>query len=214
MSVIAGRGGWGAPAPDGEKAKETSVAVASNGDVYFTEPYFWRVRKISGGVVTTVAGNGQYPDIPPHEGDKATTVPIPADAIAIDADDNLYVTGQPSQNLLRIGNDNTVHIAWWNQGWLTGASGMLTTDPAGFVWFAPPSLHDDRDLFRVENGSAVSKGNFTDSRGTAVAVDSDGSMYVGLNGAIRKKAPGRASSYLIRHCRTRRRGLARSHGAG
>src|SRR5579883_473325 len=63
LSVIAGNGTHGysgdqGPAPNAQLAFPSAVALDSAGNVYIADSAGNRVRKVSNGVITTVAGNG------------------------------------------------------------------------------------------------------------------------------------------------------------
>lgn len=63
LSLVAGNGtfgfsGDGGPATSAELYFPNGVAVDSSGNLYITDTYNNRVRKVSGGVITTAAGTG------------------------------------------------------------------------------------------------------------------------------------------------------------
>jgi len=65
ITTVAGNGnccygGDGGPATSAELYDPTGVAVDAAGNVYIADYYNERVRKVAGGTITTVAGNGSY----------------------------------------------------------------------------------------------------------------------------------------------------------
>src|SRR4051812_2108377 len=96
VDTVAGNGMQGA-GPDGAMATQTSIvprqiAIDANGNIFFTEPDYVRVRKITpDGVVTTVAGTGQMGGFfEDGNGKPATSVGLQSPSgIAVDGAGNL-----------------------------------------------------------------------------------------------------------------------------
>src|SRR5260370_29918410 len=64
VTTVAGNGTYGysgdnGPATSAQISYINSVAVDSTGNLYITDTYNYRIRRVSGGIITTVAGNGK-----------------------------------------------------------------------------------------------------------------------------------------------------------
>jgi sugar lactone lactonase YvrE len=72
------------------------VAVDAFGDVYVADEYNYRVRKITAsGRITTLAGNGKFPDSPTADDQRglATSLPLALPAgLAVDKQGNVYIS--------------------------------------------------------------------------------------------------------------------------
>ena len=98
ITTIAGTGaagfsGDGGPATAAALNKPAGLALAANGDLYFADTANNRVRKISGGTISTVAGNGQG-TIASNVGDGGPALAAMVFAplsIAIDSKGDLYI---------------------------------------------------------------------------------------------------------------------------
>ena len=108
VSTFAGNGGYGAT--NGSVTMATfrnpvGVAVATNGDVYVADNTNHRIRKISGGIVTTFAGN----DVAGSNDGPAvsSTFNYPTD-LAFDSNGNLIVADRENNKIRKIAPDGTV----------------------------------------------------------------------------------------------------------
>jgi sugar lactone lactonase YvrE len=97
---LAGRSSDGdnGPAASAPLANASGVAVDSSGNLYIAEPGGARVRKVSGGVITTVAGNGTGGD-----GGQAISAALNGPiGVAVDASGNLYIADQGSNRIRKV----------------------------------------------------------------------------------------------------------------
>src|SRR5205823_6915904 len=78
----------GGPATSAAIDGPTGIALGRNGDVYFSDSSNSRVRKISNGVITTVAGNGMSNF---RDGPGTTASLVGPQGIALDTAGNLYI---------------------------------------------------------------------------------------------------------------------------
>ena len=106
ITTIAGTGntaynGEGLPALQTNVAAPGALIIRADGSLLFSDRGLYRVRRLSGGVVTTLAGNGVYAFS--GDGGPATAAGIKsADGIALDAAGNLYIGDVGSRRLRRV----------------------------------------------------------------------------------------------------------------
>ncbi len=103
---FAGSGSLGSAGDNGPATQATlsypqALAVDSKGNVYIGDASN-RIRKVSGGIITTVAGNGSLGT--PPDGAMAKTSPLPGlpASLGFDDADNLYVSCQNTGAIYRI----------------------------------------------------------------------------------------------------------------
>ncbi len=201
LSTVAGKGGWWNGSPDGTNALQAEVAypvapaVSPAGEVYYSELYRYRVRKVSGdGTIVTVAGNGNYP-VPALfvEGQKAVNVAISAGSLAFDPAGNLYISDPSSDVIWRVTADGILHKA---ASVFTGAVGQpayLAVDPSGTIWFL---LHrgSETHLWRFdEDGKAQDVRSVpflnSDMFPPPFSIDAAGNLYFVQSEALYKVPP-------------------------
>jgi uncharacterized protein (TIGR03437 family) len=164
VTTFAGNGaasfaGDGGLATDAALNNPMAVAVDATGAVYIADTNNQRIRKVSGGTITTIAGNGNS-DFS-GDGGPATAAafgnPV---GIAVDATGNIYVADSLNQRIRRISNGNITTIAGNGTAGFSGDGGAATG----------ASLNLDQYYF------------------DGVAVDAAGSLYIadGQNLRIRK----------------------------
>jgi trimeric autotransporter adhesin len=90
---VAGYSGDNGPATSAELNSPTGLAVDGNGALYISDEGNRRVRKISGGIITTVVGDGQNGCALPTDS-QAICDP---QAVSVDPQGNLYFTSRYSQ---------------------------------------------------------------------------------------------------------------------
>jgi sugar lactone lactonase YvrE len=163
ITTVAGHGGnvyggdYNGPATSAQLYLPTGVAVDSVGNFYIVDTDNARIRKVSDGVISTVAGNGSYG----FSGDNgpATSAQLQATGVAVDSAGNLYIADNGNNRIRKV-------------------SGGLITTVAG----------DGTQGFSGDNGPAAS----AELNGPAsIAVDSAGNLYVAdtLNNRIRLLQP-------------------------
>ena len=116
MTTIAGRGsgvngfGDGGPATAAFFASVNSVAVDSAGNVYVSDQVANRVRKISNGIITTVAGNGTRGFT--GDGGPATSAELfGPTTIRVDAAGNLYIVDGGNYRIRKVSKGIITTIA-------------------------------------------------------------------------------------------------------
>ncbi len=161
ITTIAGTGtsGYstdGFPATSVQIGNISSLATDASGAVYFVENEYFRVRKISGGILTTVAGNGTGANT--GDGGPATSASLRPLGVAIDGTGNIYISvvGLIATSYSYIRKVNTAGIINTIAG--TGTTGYsgdggpalsadisfaggLCTEAAGNIYFADNTHH-------------------------------------------------------------------------
>jgi uncharacterized protein (TIGR03437 family) len=202
LTKVAGGGNPGAanldniPAVDALLSTPYGVAVDPSADIYFADSTAARVRKISGGVITTVAGGGSVLG----DNGPATSAQLSDPlGIAVDAGGNLYIA---DFNRVRMVSNGTIDtIAGNGTAGYQGDGGVATAaevaspngvavDSSGNLYIADTGNNRVR---MVAGGLATTvAGNgtygFTGSNGAAtsatlgapsgVAADSSGNLYI------------------------------------
>jgi uncharacterized protein (TIGR03437 family) len=203
LTLVAGNGeccgfsGDNGPATSAQLYDPMGVAVDSAGNLYIADGYNYRIRKVSGGVISTVAGGGSS---------LADNVPATSaqlyhpDAVAVDSAGNLYILDhyrirKVSNGVISTVAGNGVCCAFGgDNGPATSASLFSPTgiavDSAGNLYIADTGNNRIREVtngvittvagtgmqgFSGDNGPATSAQLFAPY---GVAVDSAGNLYI------------------------------------
>jgi hypothetical protein len=115
ISTIAGTGtfgfaGDGGPATLANLANPTAVAVDAGGNIYIADTNNQRIRKISGGTITTVAGNGTA-GFSGDNGPGTSAMVSNPQALAVDASGNLYIADTSNNRVRKLASGNITTIA-------------------------------------------------------------------------------------------------------
>jgi sugar lactone lactonase YvrE len=137
ITTVAGNGGDGyqgdnGPATAAMLSSPTGVAVSATGDYYIADTVNNRVRMVSNGVITTVAGNGTNDFTGYNATATSAAVGMPA-GVAVDSNGDLYITD--ARRILKVSKGKVTTL-----GGLAGAQG-IAVDTAGRVYVADPSSH-------------------------------------------------------------------------
>src|ERR1019366_9345320 len=202
ITTVAGNGtsgniGDNGPATGAQLNYPTGVAVDSAGNLYIADQYNHRIRKVSNGVITTVAGSGTAG----FSGDNgpATSAQLyyPA-GVAVDAAGNLYIADQYNHRIRKVSNGVITTVAGSGTAGFSGDNGPATSaqlsgpggvaaDSAGNLYIADTSNYRIR---KVSNGviTTAAGGGSGGDNGPAtsaqlnypagVAVDSAGNLYI------------------------------------
>ena len=139
-TLYPGYSGDGGPAIDASLNYPQGITVDSNDNIYFTDAYNHRLRKIDlNGIITTVAGNG----IADFSGDGGlasnASINRPWD-VFIDADENIYIVDQANNRVRMINSSGIITTIAGNGefvGFPTGDGGPATSailaSPAGIA---------------------------------------------------------------------------------
>ena len=163
---VAGFSGDSGPATKAQLNGPKGIAVDSVGNVYFADAGNGRVRRVSNGVITTVAGNG--PGVGGDNGPALNAGLTYMHGVAVDSAGNLYIA------IADVGDPGHQRIRKVSNGVITTVAGNGT------------------DGFSGDNGPATSAELNSASQSLSVAVDSPGNLYIADSGnqRIRKVSNG------------------------
>ena len=216
ITTVAGNGtqgfsGDGGPATNAQLYYPGSVAVDSAGNLYFADSDNFRIRKVSNGVITTVAGNGTFGFS--GDGGPATSAELIPYGVAVDSGGNLYIADGFNHRVRKVSNGVITTVAGDGVPGFSGDNGPaisaqlgypsdVAVDSAGNLYIADDANNRIR---KVSNGVIVTvAGNGTAgysgdggpatsaelSLPAVIAVDSAGNVYIGdPNGTVRVLTP-------------------------
>jgi sugar lactone lactonase YvrE len=219
ITTVAGNGTYGfsgdnGPATSAQLFNPQGVAVDSAGNLYIADTFNNRIRKVSNGVITTVAGNGTSG----ASGDNipATTAQLNWPyGVAVDSAGNLYIANTYNNRVCKVSNGIITTVAGTGTHGFSGDNGPATAAqlswPDGVVVDSAGNLYiadtDNNRIRKVSNGVITTvAGNgtegFSGDKGPAtaaqlgwpysVAVDSAGNLYIAdtYNNHVRKVSNG------------------------
>jgi uncharacterized protein (TIGR03437 family) len=225
ITTVAGNGsccfsGDGGPATSASLADPSAVAVDSAGNLYIADTTNYRIRKVSGGTITTVAGNGTFGFS--GDGGPATGASLnwPV-GVAVDSAGDLYIADEFNNRIRKVSGGTITTVAGNGTCCFSGDGGPATSaslsDPEGVGVDSAGDLYiADSVNWRVRkvsggtiatvagNGNQGFSGDGGPATGAslnlpvAVALDSAGNLYIADNGnnRIREVLAG-AVSYQV-----------------
>jgi streptogramin lyase len=200
-----GFAGDGGPAAKAELNQPFDVALDRAGNLYFSDTFNHRIRKVEAGTITTVAGNGRKGFV--GDGEKATDAMLNEPyGIELDAEGNLFIVDRLNYCIRRVDATTRAISTIAGTGGKSGYGGdggpatkALLVEPNGIaldgkgkLFIADVAGHRirvvDLALGTIEtlsgNGKGISAGdggplkNATFNGPRAVAVHPDGSLFV------------------------------------
>ncbi|WP_168735686.1 cadherin-like beta sandwich domain-containing protein [Cohnella fermenti] len=216
ITTIAGGeyGDWGdgGAAVDAELSNPSAIAIDGSGNIYIADTDNNKIRKITGGTITTFAGTGDYGFA--GEGLQAINAELRSPTgVAVDAAGNVYVADKYNNRVRKIATDGVITtIAGTGSSDYSGDNGDATAaelsspsgvavDSVGNVYIADTSNHRIR---KVDTAGKITTVAGTDDSGysgdgvpadetrlyypNAVAIDAAGNLYIAdtYNNRIRK----------------------------
>jgi uncharacterized protein (TIGR03437 family) len=218
ITTVAGNGnagfsGDGGPAINASLSYPIGVAVDSAGNLYIADSSNNRIRKVSGGTITTVAGNGNARFS--GDGGPATSASLfyPV-GVAVDSAGNLYVAERQDNRIRKVSGGTITTVAGSGDTGFSGDGGPATSAsvdyPGGVAVDSTGNLYiadSGNGRIRKVSGGIITTvagnggGGFSGDGGPAtsaslgpigVAVDSDGNLYISDlgNSRVRKVSGG------------------------
>jgi sugar lactone lactonase YvrE len=197
-----GFGGDNGPATGAQLWGPAGVAVDSAGNLFIADTYNYRIREVSGGTITTVAG-GETPGFGGDNGPATSAQLLNPLSVTVDAAGNLYIADRFNNSIRKVSNGVISTVAG---SWMSGFSGdngpatsallsapmSVAVDSAGNLYIAD---HDNNRIRKVSGGlitTVAGGGSFLGDSGPAtsallsgasgVAVDSAGRIYIADTG--------------------------------
>ena len=119
-------GGDNGPATSAQLASPLGVAVDSAGNLYIADTDNHRIRKVSNGVITTVAGNGTAGFSGDNGPATSAQLNYPA-GVAVDSAGNLYIADTDNNRIRKVSNGVITTVAGNGTLGFSGDNGPATS---------------------------------------------------------------------------------------
>jgi hypothetical protein len=226
LSQVIGNGtcgfsGDGGPAASASLNDPYGVAADGSGNVYIADTYNQRIRKVSGGIITTVAGNG----IQGYNGDNisATSAELAyPGGVAVDSSGNLFIVDTYNSRIRKVSNGIITTVAGNGTEGYSGDNnsatsaelnlpGAVAVDGSGNLFIADTSNNRIREVSGGiittvagngaygYNGDNISATSAELDYPYGVAVDNSGNVYIAdtWNDRIRKVSGGIITTFAV-----------------
>ena len=182
---VVSSGGDNGPALSAQLATPSGIALDSAGNLYIAEAAASRIRKVSGGIISTVAGNATHG----FGGDNgpATSAQLNAPTgVAIDSAGNLYIADSLNQRVRKVSNGVITTIAGNGTVGFSGDNGLATSaelhQPAGVSVDAVGNIYiSDSVNARVRK---IANGVISTVAGTGACCSGDGDGGLAINAQL------------------------------
>ena len=156
--------GDGGPATSAQLSAPSAVAVDSAGNLYIADQFHHKIRKVSGGTITTIAGNGTTcadPTAACGDGGSATSAQLNFPfGVAVDSAGAIYIADTGNQKIRKVTAAGITTIAGDGTACASATCGdgssatsaqlkgprSLVVDPAGRVYFSEGQNHKVREI--------------------------------------------------------------------
>jgi uncharacterized protein (TIGR03437 family) len=224
VTTVAGGGaslGDNGPATSAQLALPYGVAVDSDGNLYIADWGNNRIREVSGGVITTVAGNGT-PGFSGDNGPPTNAQLANPQGVAVDSAGSLYIADFGNSRIRKVSNGVITTVAGNGTPGFSGDNGPPTSaqlsnpygvaiDSAGNLYIGDSGNHRVREVSNGVIATVAGNGTFgfsgdngppTSARLSnpyGVAIDSAGNLYIGDSGnsRIRVLTPVNPCTYSV-----------------
>ena len=206
-----GSGGDGGPALYAQFFTPYNLAVDNQDNLYIADSFDGRIRKITGGLITTVAGNGKES---PSSGDNgpAFLAQLHPAQLTVDSSGTIYVEDSVHYRIRKISNGVITTVVGTGVKGFSGDNGPATSaqigfiggmavDSAGNLYFSDPENYRIRKVSDGIITTVAGNGNsgFSSDIGSALsqamtphslAVDLKGDLYFADGYRVRKISDG------------------------